>query len=309
MGLVNLSSPIATACSNIPLLRELVNAVSFSDSLSAAVTNDYVQTLSLSRTDNDITATVEYLIVDKKQVTVFFRLDTNVYTEITADPVVLSADGERDSFCSYDLNNYETPMGELQSITIDFGQEDVPDSLYLEMNIRDQNDIIAGIAPADINAYMMEQELSDMPEYFAHFSFLLEFNPNLSAKPKVYPINQTMILDGNEITFTNVEIYPSHLRLNTIDSAKNNEWINTLDFYVKTEDGKKFERPLPGVYASGIRDSITGTSTMYFKTESPYFYESDSFEIVIQGATWCDKETQETIREWKAKEPITIIVE
>lgn len=307
--LVNFSAPIATACSKIPILRELAEAVSFSDSLSAAVANEYVQTISLSRTDNDITATIEYLIVDEKQVTVFFRLDSDIHTAITPDPVILSADKELERFCSYDLNDYYTPVGELLSLTIDFKEAKVPDSLYLEINIRDQSDLSAGRAPAHTIAYMIDKDLTESPEYLAHFSFFLEFDPELTAKPKIYPINQTYFLDGNEITFTDVEIYPSHLRLNTTDSADNQEWLEILDFYVITRDGTKFDTPLIGTTGFGTRDTLSRTSFMSYKTESPYFYDSDRFEIVIIGATWSDKETQINMREWKAEDAIIIIVE
>ena len=69
--LVNFCTPVAYACSQIPVLRELAAAVTFSRSLTDAVENEYVQTMDLSQTQNDITAEVAYLIVDQKQVHVF----------------------------------------------------------------------------------------------------------------------------------------------------------------------------------------------------------------------------------------------
>ena len=69
--LVNFCAPVAYACSQIPVLRELAAAVTFSRSLTDAVENEYVQTMDLSQTQNDITAEVAYLIVDQKQVNVF----------------------------------------------------------------------------------------------------------------------------------------------------------------------------------------------------------------------------------------------
>ena len=77
--LVNLSTPFARACGRIPLLADLAKAVSWSPSLSAAVENDYVQPLRLSQSQNGITARVEYLIVDRKQVDVFFSIRSDDY--------------------------------------------------------------------------------------------------------------------------------------------------------------------------------------------------------------------------------------
>ena len=66
--LVNLVTPFALACSNIPILKELTAAVAFSPSLKAAIEHEYVQRVVQSQTDGDVTMKVEYLIVDQKQV-------------------------------------------------------------------------------------------------------------------------------------------------------------------------------------------------------------------------------------------------
>ena len=63
--LVNLFPPFARACGSVPVLRELAQAVAWSPSLSAAVENDYVQPIGQSQTVNGVTATVEYVIVDR----------------------------------------------------------------------------------------------------------------------------------------------------------------------------------------------------------------------------------------------------
>ena len=54
---------------------ELAQAVAWSPSLSAAVENDYVQPIGQSQTVNGVTATVEYVIVDRKQLSIFYTLD------------------------------------------------------------------------------------------------------------------------------------------------------------------------------------------------------------------------------------------
>ena len=58
-----------------------------------AVENEYVQPMYLSQTDDEITASVEYLIVDQKQVNVFFRLDSERFTNLSVHPEVLAEDG------------------------------------------------------------------------------------------------------------------------------------------------------------------------------------------------------------------------
>ena len=74
VGLVNMSESFASACYDIPVLRELAAAVDFSPSLSRAVENDYVQELGLEQTVNGIDCRIEYVIVDGAQLNVFFTL-------------------------------------------------------------------------------------------------------------------------------------------------------------------------------------------------------------------------------------------
>ena len=80
--LVNGSESVAYACSQIPILRELAEAVTFSKSLSKAVENEYVQEMNLVQTDGDVTAEIEYLIVDQKSVVIFYKLYSDKYQEI-----------------------------------------------------------------------------------------------------------------------------------------------------------------------------------------------------------------------------------
>ena len=72
--LVNCCAPVAYACAQVPILRELAELLRFNQSLSAALEHDYGQMIGQEQTENGITARVEYLIVDQKQVNVFYSV-------------------------------------------------------------------------------------------------------------------------------------------------------------------------------------------------------------------------------------------
>ena len=74
LTMINVSPTAVAVCKEVPLLRELVELLTFNPSLRVAVENDYVQYVELEQHQNDVTADIEYLIVDQKQVNVFFRL-------------------------------------------------------------------------------------------------------------------------------------------------------------------------------------------------------------------------------------------
>lgn len=263
---VNCSATVAYACSRVPILKELAEAVTFSRSLTDAVENEYVQPLNLTQEENGVTASVEYLIVDQKQVNVFFRLSSKEETGYAVYPNVLTKSGEEAS-CSCMLNDHDVQNGELQSITIDFFDDDVPDGLMLKLDVNERG---AGRV--------------------AVFEFLLEFDPQFMAIAKAYVINKTITLDGNEIIIREMEVYPTHLRVNIEESLENKDKLQRLRFYIKTDLGMKFKAASNGIlsHSSGETPELTA-----YRADSTYFYEADHLELVITGADWLDKSKED----------------
>ena len=94
VGMINLSPTVSAACREIPLLKELVELLTFNPSLRIAIENDYVQMVTQEQTKDGIAGRVEYLIVDQKQVNIFYTLTSEDYDCLDATPEVRGADGE-----------------------------------------------------------------------------------------------------------------------------------------------------------------------------------------------------------------------
>ncbi len=279
--LVNFCTPVAYACAQIPGLRELAAAVTFSQSLTDAVENEYVQPMDLSQTANGITAEVAYLIVDQKQVNVFYRLDSDKYEKLSADPDVRSADGNRPESCSYHSTGFDAENGELRCLSIDFTKNDVPDKLRIALRVYPNIVIESVYSDEDYKAH----------HYLAEFEFLLEFDPKFTAAGKVFPVNQTVILEGQAITITDIEVYPTHMRVDIEESPDNTAWIKGLDFYIETDWGMKFDAASSGVISTG---SIDSPSMVSYRADSSYFYEAEHLKLVITGAQWLRKDMETT---------------
>ncbi len=290
---VNFSVPVAYACSKVPILKELAAAVTFSRSLTDAVNNEYVQPLYLKQEKDGVTATVEYLIVDQKQVNVFFRLDSEKYAALSAEPEVRDATGEHFEGCSYGLNDWNVKNGELQSVTIDYFENDVPDGLRLKLKVQDMSfapdGVMEEVALENSSEDFLMQEEYEEPEYLTEFDFLLEFDPAFTAAGKVIPVNETIELDGQKILITDMEIYPTHLRVNVEDVSENTAWMRGLYFYIETDWGMKFETITNGILATGDADSPMMSS---YRADSSYFYEAKRLKIVITGAEWRYKDME-----------------
>lgn len=282
--LVNLFPPFAAACGNIPFLRELAEAVSWSPSLSAAVEHEYAQEIGQSQTENGVTATVECVIVDRKQVSIFYTLDSDVIERMEADYDIDLDHGYSSGTSSFGLEN-----GELRQIDVNFVDIDVPDRLGLTLAVYDNT------PEQEREEFMVPTEEIDTrfdipvhdPEYLAKFEFTLEFDPYFTAQGEIIPVNGTFILDGQRFTLTEVELYPTHLRINLDDDADNTAWLKSLDLYLENEHGERFESTVNGITATGDPD---GEGFATFWLDSPFFSQGEHLTLYITRAGWLDKE-------------------
>lgn len=286
--LVNVCAPVAYACSKVPGLRELAEAVTFSRSLTDAVSNDYVQPIALQQTQNGITASVEYLIVDQKQVNVFFRLNGEGHETLDADVDFTRADGQRIGSCTWGPNDYDVPTGQLQSATIELFEGDVPGTMRFHLDVWDRK-IDRSKAPEAEERYdMFSPPPHKDPDYLAQFQFVLEFDPTFTAAVKIYPVEQTVMLEGNAVTVQQVEVYPTHLRVIVEDDPRNPAKLQRLFFHIETDWGMKFYTESNGTVSFGVSDSQVTT----YRADSSYFYNADRLRMVITAAEWLDRDME-----------------
>lgn len=281
--LVNFSAPVANACSRIPGLRELAKVVTFSRSLKDAVDHEFVQPVELSQSNDDISAEIAYLIVDQKQVNVFYQLDCrpDIYTLVWVD--VYDTEG-KPLDCGIYYHQFEPENVDLRSFTIDFFEQQVPEQLLCVLKIGTPVVYTDGLPPA--TERFPDPDDREEPEVVAEFEFLLELDSQFTAAAKLYPVNQLVEIDGQTFTIPEIEVYPSHLRLNVLESEDNSARIRDLDFYLETDTGIRFDTS-SGITAHSTADNRYLTS---YRAESTYFYEAKELKLVITGARLLDKD-------------------
>ena len=284
--LVNCFPTFAYACGGVPVLRDLAKAVAWSPSLSAAVENAYVQPIGISQTQNGITATIEYLIVDQKQVNIFYTLKGD-YEDLSGRRVEFSPE----QHCSVSYGGAPNAPGEIQDITLDYVDDDVPDGFSLTIGVTSMDKELNEPPTAYTEDAMLEPVQDPEPAYLAKFTFDLKFDPTFTAVGEVVPVNQTVALAGQTITVTEAEVYPTHVRINVADHVDNTAWLRGLDFYLENEQGKRFEPISNGITATGGEDT---NSYVSFRLESAYFARSQHLTLHITGSEWLDKD-EETI--------------
>ena len=285
--LVNCFPTFAYACGSVPVLRELAKAVAWSPSLSAAVENEYVQSIGLTQTKNGVTATIEYLIVDQKQVNIFYTLEGD-YEDLSGRKVTFSPD----QHCAVSYGGAPNAPGEIQDITMDYVDEDVPEGFALTISVTSMDEELQEAPTHSVKDEMLRPSEEEKIEYLAEFTFNLRFDPNFTAVGEVIPVNQTIEMDGQTITVTEAQVYPTHVRINVADHADNSAWLKGLKFYLENERGQKFEPISNGITATGGDGTDSYVS---FRLESTYFARSRHLTLHITGAEWLDK-SRERIR-------------
>lgn len=284
--LVNLLPTFAYACGRVPVLRELAKAVSWSASLSAAVEHEYVQPIEQEQTENNVTARVEYVIVDQKQLIIFYSLHSELYEHLEIIPKLYSLNGDSMEGFGLMYGDYGVPNGELNYLTVDF-EDSMPNGVQLKMQVADYSHEQDCKEPEE-SGILTQPEHEEM-EYVAEFTFSLHFDSYYTAQGERIAVDQDFQVDGQTLTLQKAEIYPTHIRLNFTDDPENTAWLKDLEFYLENEKGQRFEPVSNGVAATGAADSPMMDS---FRVESSFFESSKHLTLHITGAKWLDKERE-----------------
>ena len=266
--MVNLWTPFALACAKVPVLRELTAAVAFSPSLKAAVENDYVQYIGQSQTENGITVNLEYLMADQGGLTLFLSITgPEEATSFMPSPEFTTPDGE--GLDGYAVLAGSVAPGELSNaITVAFngeGEPQLPEALHMTCEVQAH---IPGVK--DHETWTAD----------AAFTFDFPLDQRFRGQGRTVEVNRWIQLDGNDIRIVDLELYPTHARLNLEQSPDNAEELQRLDFYLEDGEGNRYEKGS----ASGL--AALGDSYLF---ESPYFSDPDSLTLHITKAEWLEK--------------------
>lgn len=134
------------------------------------------------------------------------------------------------------------------------------------------------------------EELPEAEEpVVAVLEFDLTVDPQAAQAVERVALDQTLTLDGQEITLTELEIYPTHLRLNVAEDEGNSAWLENLEFYVQLGSGETFRPMSNGVLSNRSQDHPGITS---YRADSFYFCDARSLTVVVTGAEWLDKDME-----------------
>lgn len=305
---LNSSITFVEACLRIPVLKDFAQLLIFSPSLSAAIENEYVQPMKLKQTKDDVTARVEYVIVDQKQLNIFYTVDSKVYPNMAIKSQIKGLTGKDIEGYWLSTNSFK-PNGELNHITVEFQKQNMPNGIELNLTVSDKGELQEekSVSVADgLMGKEEEVELDDITE----FTFELEFDPYYTDQGQVITLNKDIEIDNQILTITTTEIYPTHIRLNFEDDKNNTAWLQSFQFHLENEIGERYDPISNGVSATGSQDSPMMAS---HRLESDFFSKSKKLTLHINGVKWLDKDVEKVKLDLKNKTiealPETVVLE
>jgi hypothetical protein len=291
--MVNLSPDFTLAMEQIPVLRSLAAVVSFSPSLNSAVENDYLQVIGEEQTVNDITMRIEYVIVDRKQLHVFFSFHSERYFNMFPTEIaLLDTDGlplqGYISFASRTNVGFwsdEVAQDDLRHYIFNFTDTEVPDSLILESGVFDSFE--SGYEPDDAQTTEFTNIYRAVP--ISTFSIPIAFDTGLVQHGETIAINRDISIDGFVLSINSIEILPTHTRINITEHEQNSAWLMDISCYLIDETGNRFN---PTGYSRDMWRHEQKITTYHL--ESVFFAESQHLSLIITDAVWLCKNVETT---------------
>lgn len=285
IGAVNLSPAFASAAAKVPLMRELVAAVSFDPSMKAAIAHNYIQLVKQSDTDHGYQLDVEYLVADKANLTIYYKLydlseDTlyaeNISCELkTADGKALETSGswrgstEKDNLSCAKFYFIEEVLPEQVQFTV---------TVRKETQVADQLEQTGNEAERQIGSNDYMSEMGEEPpelQTIAELTVPLTIDQNSLFNVRTIPLQQTIEVAGQKLLLERAEIYPTQVRLLWQEDASNDSLITNVKFTLQGKKHRKWESISNGV--SGI--GMPGEPRQAWLESSWFFDEEHQLQI------------------------------
>lgn len=289
--MVNFSLPVAMACLNVPVLKELMEAVAFSESLKTMIENDFVQPVNQTRSADGAEMTVHYLVYDGMEMHIFYTASYNGSTEIEISPDYTHPDGSDLGTLSWSdgLPPSDGEMGHM-SLGIHGGAQ-FPSRVKMKAEIYPRRDYFSDVnepipAPEPYDEWRNPDETNRRREPVAVLEFDLTLDERFIKAKRVYEPHVEVDLEGRILTVETVTVYPTGTQLVIRQREDNDAVLSSLDMWLESGKGKRIEQGSSGglISAGGAEK---GTTNYFLK--SVYFEPDDELTLCIAEAKWREK--------------------
>ncbi|WP_394219418.1 DUF4179 domain-containing protein [Halobacillus trueperi] len=269
-GGVRVSPAFAEKVSQVPGMDRIVQLIHGDKSKQAAMDADHFQPLDITDKKGDLTFSVEGVIRDDYGIVIFYTLE---------------AAGEHRNL------KLGTP-----NLTTGGGEELPPKSVsYNSKEINENRDV-------QMMEVYTQEKMSDIQDFhlsisgsgvidgsFIKENFDVSFTAENDARSKVYDLEETVSMEGEQFIVENVTIHPLRTAIKVREHPDNEtELLSIEDLELKGENGEVWAGINNGVTASGGPDN----DALTFYIQSNYFDQPETFKLTFSKVMVVDPENE-----------------
>lgn len=244
---IRVSPTFASAISTIPGMERFVHLVQFDKGIKAIVENDYYEPIGITQVKDNITFTIDGIIIDETGAEIFYTLEAPYSLEyMDYESVKFFNDGEEImTSSSYDSPDQEQANRKVDKFSFVFGETEQFKNTSFELQL--------------------ELERANKKT-----SFQMPFTLENEIKPgKIYTLNEHVELNGQQIEVKEIKVYPLRVAV-TLEFNEQND-MKILQF-----EDMRLEDENEEVWSS-IQNGISGFGENK-QNERTYFLQSNYFK-------------------------------
>lgn len=266
---IRLSPAVAAYVSRVPGLKPLVELIQYDKGLQMAAQHGLTQQVGRSAVRGKVSFTVDQVLMDQKRMLI-------VYTIKNAEPGHVT---KLEKLELYD------PEGNQLKAGFSWSHKPADKEAVVSQNKLDvywQDDVpipdrITAKVTLSVDNQVWEPLSVDIPIDKSTYADLTE---------KVYPVNKTVIVDGQAITVERVTVYPTQTEVAIRFDPKNSKRIFGFDnLRLVNEKGESF-----AFWGNGVSSHSVDEDSVVYYLESSYFTPPEKLYVTADGIRALDKE-------------------
>ncbi|WP_391209516.1 DUF4179 domain-containing protein [Psychrobacillus sp. L4] len=255
---IRVSPVFAQVMAKIPGFDSIVHMISYDKGISDIVENDYYEELGIVVKKGDYTLTLQGVVADHSGMTIFYKLES---------PFDLS----KLSITSLEVSQQGIPFGVINSYTASkTGKRTVQED---QVEITSPHDLSYNNKTFEFNLH-----LSDATDAETKFSVPFTLTKPIE-QPKVYEVNQAVVVDGQTINIKQLKISPlrAEIRL-AADEQNTMQLLKFISVRLIDENGEDWV--LPRNSWGGFGNLREGEVSLF--VQSNYFRQPKKLTLVME---------------------------
>ena len=274
---IRVSPTFASAISTIPGMERFVHLIQIDKGIEAIVENDYYESIGITQVKNNISFTVDGIIIDETGAEIFYTLEAPHSLEgMHYQEIKLFNNGkELIASSGYDIPNQEQENRKVDKISLVFVETEQFISKEFEVQLK------------------VEQANKTT-------SFKLPFTLKNEIKSgKIYTLNKNVEIDSQQIEVKEIKVYPLRVAI-TLEFDEQNEMkiLGFEDMRIEDENGEIWGSIQSGIGGFGENKNKVNT---YF-LQSNYFKEPKELHLKFDKVQALPKEESYLLVDFAKKE-------